>query len=112
MFCFRYVHTTQGTLPQDSVQLVGVTAVLMATKLEEYYPANIDELSRLTQNSCSAAKIRKMELQMVAALEFRSYSLDPMLLLNRFIVAAQREDDDAFKEACQFFLDSLIPTQV
>jgi len=107
----RYVHTTQGTLPQDSVQLVGVTAVLMATKLEEYYPANIDELSRLTQNSCSAAKIRKMELQMVAALEFRSYSLDPMLLLNRFIVAAQREDDDAFKEACQFFLDSLIPTQ-
>jgi len=107
----RYVHTTEGTLANSDVQLVGVAAVLIATKLEEYYAANIEDLSRLTQNSCSASSIRRMELKIMGALQFRSYSLDPMLFLNRFIVAAQREDDPMFKEACQFFLDSLIPTQ-
>lgn len=107
----RYVYTTNGALSNSDVQLVGVACVLIATKLEEYYAANIEDLSRLTQNSCSTSRIRKMELKVVGALQFRSYSLDPMLFLNRFIVAAQREEDPMFKEACHFFLDSLIPVQ-
>jgi len=104
----RYVISTGGNLNHDKIQLVGVAAVLLATKLEEYHPANVEELSRLTEGSCSKDTIKKMEMKMLQALSFQTYSLDPMLFLNRFIVAAQRENEPIFKEACQFFLDSFI----
>ena len=96
-FACRYVDSADGKVNNSDVQLIGVAAVLIATKLEEYYPANINELSRLTEKSCSVKQIRKMEQQIMQALNFRSYSLDPMLFLSRFIAAAQREDDPLFK---------------
>jgi len=104
----RYIYNSNGGVHNSDIQLIGVAAVLISTKLEEYYSANIEKLSLLTEKSCSVIEIKRMERKMLQTLNFRSYSLDPMVFLNRFITAALREDEPLFKEACQFFLDSLI----
>jgi len=100
------------------MQLVGISCLLIATKLEEYYPADLKELSRLTQNSWKPIEIVQMELKILQAINFKSISVDPVPFLHRCISAARRSlflrasyspiDDEIFYELCIFNVDCLI----
>jgi len=104
----RYVSARRDEVDHRDIQLVGTAAVLLATKLEEYYPADIRMLAKLTQNSVTEDDIRQMELDIMSTLDFNTYCLDPMIFLNRFIRAALRMEDRPFIEACCLFLDATI----
>ena len=41
----------------EHLQLLGVASFLIATKLDEYHPANINDLCRLTENSVTQDKV-------------------------------------------------------
>ena len=97
----------ETAIASDQVQLVGVAAVLIATKLEEYYAANVSELRRLTMNSYTEDQILAMELHIMTSLKYQIYGVDPMIFINRLIRAAFREGDVMFYEACIFFLDCI-----
>ena len=55
----------------DKLQLVGVTALLVATKLEEYYPAEVGKLLHLTENSYTRTDVLNMERVLLQVLGFK-----------------------------------------
>ena len=55
----------------DKLQLVGITSMLVASKLEEYYPADIKKLLHLTEDSYSSREVLEMELVLVEVLDFQ-----------------------------------------
>ncbi|KAK0424899.1 hypothetical protein QR680_008914 [Steinernema hermaphroditum] len=57
-------------VPVKQLQLAGATAILIATKLEEIYPPNIQKIARYTDGACSTADMRTYEMLMVQKLEW------------------------------------------
>ena len=55
----------------DKLQLVGVTTLLIASKLEEYYPIQIRKLLHLTDDSYDVQEVLEMELVILRALDFQ-----------------------------------------
>ena len=70
----------------DKLQLVGVTALLVASKLEEYYPVDIKKLLHLTENSYTRVEVTHMERTVLDVMEFQVFSaiLLMLLLINFF----------------------------
>ncbi|TRY68239.1 hypothetical protein TCAL_05091 [Tigriopus californicus] len=95
----------------DSVhyQLVAITSLLIASKLEEYHPPDIKQLIALTENSYTFDEVIQMEMKILDLLQFEVSLPSPMIFLNRYIRASLSHDNPFFKEACLFFYDCLIP---
>ena len=55
----------------DNLQLVGITSLLIASKLEEYYPADIKKLLHLTENSYNRFQVLQMERTILGVMEFQ-----------------------------------------
>ena len=55
----------------DKLQLLGITAMLLATKLEEYYPAEVGKLLHLTENSYTRKEVVNMERVLIQILNFK-----------------------------------------
>jgi len=93
----------------DKLQLVGVTALLVASKLEEYYPVDIKKLLHLTENSYTRAEVTNMERVLLGVLEFQVYLPSPQVFLLRYTRASFRSQDSEFLKTCQYLLDSHLP---
>lgn len=94
---------------QEHFQLLGITAFLLACKLEEYHPPDIEELLKLTQNSYTFKEVTTTEMGILKALNGRIHIADPTIFINRFIKASLVEDK-MFKHAVNLFYDSLLPS--
>jgi len=90
----------------DKLQLVGITALLVASKLEEYYPVDIKKLLHLTENSYTRVEVIHMERVLLEVLEFQVYLPSPQVFLLRYARAALRSEDPQFLKTCQYLLDS------
>ena len=55
----------------DKLQLLGITALLLATKCEEYYPAEVEKLLHLTEDSYSRSEVVSMEKVIIQILDFK-----------------------------------------
>merc|ERR1719186_2355504 len=92
----------------DKLQLVGATALWIASKAEEYYPAQLSKLIYLTKDSYKKHHVIQMEEIVLRILHFNIYFPDPMVFLLRYARAALRSHDATFLETCQFLMDSYI----
>jgi len=90
----------------DKLQLVGITALLVASKLEEYYPVDIKKLLHLTENSYTRVEVTHMERVLFEVLDFQVYLPSPQVFLLRYVRAALRSEDPQFLKTCQYLLDS------
>lgn len=68
--CDRFMSLTTGVL-STCLQLVGVTAVYIASKVEELYPLSISDFAMATAGASSVADIRDMEMFMLATIDFK-----------------------------------------
>lgn len=57
-------------VPKKMLQLVGVTAMFIASKYEEMYPPEIGDFTFVTDNTYSKHQIRQMEMKILRALNF------------------------------------------
>jgi len=64
----RYLDKEQ--VKRSDLQLVGVTAMLLASKYEEMYAPEVADFVYITDNAYSKEKIKKMEQKMMRTLEF------------------------------------------
>ena len=58
------------TIKRDKLQLVGVSAMFLVSKIEEIYAPSISDFVYITDNAYSESQIRQMELRIIRALNF------------------------------------------
>ena len=56
---------------QDKLQLVGITALFLASKMEEYHPADVKKLIHLTEDTYSVQDVFNMELVLLGVIDFQ-----------------------------------------
>jgi len=92
----------------DQLQLVGVASLLIASKLEEYYPISVKKLVHLTENSYSRVNVLQMEKTLLHVMNFQVYLPSPEAFMLRYAKAALRVDDETFLESCRYLMDSFL----
>eukprot|EP00088_Acartia_fossae_P060970 TRINITY_DN7314_c0_g1_i1.p1 TRINITY_DN7314_c0_g1~~TRINITY_DN7314_c0_g1_i1.p1 ORF type:complete len:438 (+),score=100.11 TRINITY_DN7314_c0_g1_i1:47-1360(+) len=90
----------------ERLQLVAVSCIWIASKLEEYYPADLNKLAYLTKNSFTTRQIVKMEFIVLSVLNFKLHLPCIQTVLNRFVRAACRSNDLKFVKTCQYLIES------
>ncbi|XP_064610995.1 G1/S-specific cyclin-E-like isoform X3 [Liolophura sinensis] len=86
----RYL-STQRNIMKHQLQLIGITALLIAAKLEEIYPPKLSEFADVTDGACTENEILTQELVMLKALK---WGLSPMTVnswLNVYLQVANLE---------------------
>lgn len=76
------------SIKRNSLQLVGVTAMFIASKYEEIYAPEVRDFVYITDNAFSKTEIFEMEHSMLAALNFNVASCTPYRFLERFYKVA------------------------
>ena len=69
---------------KDDLQLLGVTAMLIASKFEEIYPPSIGEFAYITADTYSEERIRKMEVVLLRQMDFQFNNPSVILFLRRY----------------------------
>lgn len=78
-------------VPKMQLQLVGVTAMFVASKYEEMYVPAIDDFVYMTDNTYTKAEIRQMEISILRTLDFMFGKPLPLHFLRRFSKAGQAD---------------------
>ncbi|XP_057210169.1 G1/S-specific cyclin-E2-like isoform X2 [Triplophysa rosa] len=91
--------STQNDVQKDRLQLVGITALFVASKMEEIYPPKIAELAFVTDGACLEEDILQMELIMLKALNWDLYPETVVSWMKLYIQMASVYD----------FTDPLVP---
>ena len=71
------------TVRRNKLQLVGVSAMFIASKVEEMYAPEINDFVYITDNAYTAGEIRKMELRILNTLGFNFSRPLPLHFLRR-----------------------------
>merc|ERR1712112_469509 len=79
----RYLQQEGMHVKRNKLQLVGVTAMFLASKVEEMYAPEINDFVYITDNAYTAGEIRQMELKLLAALKFNFSRPLPLHFLRR-----------------------------
>ncbi|KAL1129550.1 hypothetical protein AAG570_012495, partial [Ranatra chinensis] len=66
----RYLGLTRN-VPKVQLQLIGISCLLIASKVEEIYPPKVSEFAYVTDGACSEDDIIKMELIIVKTLNWK-----------------------------------------
>lgn len=70
-------------VPKKQLQLVGVTAMFLASKYEEMYPPEISDFAYVTDRAYTTAQIRDMEMTILRVLKFQMGRPLPLHFLRR-----------------------------
>lgn len=70
-------------VPKKQLQLVGVTAMFLASKYEEMYPPEISDFAYVTDRAYTTAQIRDMEMKILRVLKFQLGRPLPLQFLRR-----------------------------
>jgi cyclin B len=99
----RYLQTVHST-PRKYLQLVGVTALFMASKYEELMPPEIGDFVYVTDDTYSKEQILHMETKMFKALDFQLCKPLPIHFLRRYAKAAGSLADRQYI-AAKYFIE-------
>lgn len=94
----RYL-TKVTDVQKSRLQLVGVTALFVASKTEEIYPPKLSEFSFITDGACSEQEILKQELIILQVLQWKMTPVTPISWIN---VLLQTISVDSAEEKEQF----------
>ena len=70
-------------VPKSELQLMGVTAMLIASKYEEMYAPEVKDFVYITDNTYSSEQIRAMESKMLHVLDYMVGNPLPLHFLRR-----------------------------
>uniref|UniRef100_A0A1J3IQK6 Putative cyclin-A3-1 n=2 Tax=Noccaea caerulescens TaxID=107243 RepID=A0A1J3IQK6_NOCCA len=79
------------TVQRPKLQLVGVSAMLIASKYEEITPPNVEDFCYITDNTYTKQEIVKMEADMLLALQFELGNPTSVTFLRRFTRVGQED---------------------
>jgi len=79
----KFLQTEGYSIKRNKLQLVGVTAMFLASKVEEMYAPEINDFVYITDNAYTAGEIRQMELRILNTLGFNFSRPLPLHFLRR-----------------------------
>lgn len=83
----RFLQRSQAS--KEKLQLVGVTAMLIASKYEEIYHPTVEDFVYITDNSYTAEEVRSMEKLILRSIGYSLASPPPITFLRRFSKIAE-----------------------
>ncbi|KAJ0408416.1 hypothetical protein ATCC90586_009191 [Pythium insidiosum] len=81
------------TVARQRLQLVGVTALFIASKYEEIYPPEADDFVRITDNAYTREELFAMEVDLLASVGYRVTFPTAYQFMRRFLKASRTCDD-------------------
>ncbi|XP_011029106.1 PREDICTED: putative cyclin-A3-1 [Populus euphratica] len=98
-----------NVLNRQRLQLLGVSAMLIASKYEEINPPNVEDFCYITDNTYTKEEVVKMEADILKSLKFEVGNPTIKTLLRRFTRAAQEDyrTSDLQLEFLGFYLAEL-----
>lgn len=88
---------------RDKLQLIGVTAMLIACKYEEIYPPEVKDFVYITDNAYSKEEIQDMEYLMLKKFNFNVTVISSYRFIERFTKLSQ--DSEAMFFLIQYLLE-------
>ncbi|KAM4029132.1 G1/S-specific cyclin-E2 [Anomaloglossus baeobatrachus] len=82
----------EKTFSKSMLQLIGVTTLFIASKLEEIYPPKLHEFAYVTDGACSEDDIIEMELIILKALKWELSPVTVVSWLNLFLQVSSLKD--------------------
>jgi len=102
----RFLHKEGAKISRDKLQLVGVTAMLIASKIEEIYAPEVNDFVYITDDAYTANDIKQMELRILKAIKCDLGDPLPINFLRRFSKAG---DVDVNQHAlAKYVLESIM----
>ncbi|KAI9921488.1 hypothetical protein PsorP6_002393 [Peronosclerospora sorghi] len=81
------------TVQRQRLQLVGVSAMFIASKYEEIYPPEAADFVKITDNAYTRDEVFQMEAQMLATVGYRVTFPTAFQFMKRFLKASRTCDD-------------------
>lgn len=97
----RYLAVTKAT--RATLQLVGITAIMLAAKYEEVWPPEVKDCIHISANTYTRDDILKMERSICAALQFRLTTPTTFPFLARLLDVM--DADEATRHTAFFMLE-------
>ena len=88
----RYFATSKQEIVKNNLQLIGITALFIAAKIEEIYPPKLREFAYVTDGACLVEEIRRMELVMLGTLNWQLCPLTAVGWLGAFLQVVYLSD--------------------
>lgn len=88
----RYLSKIQ--IKKAQLHLLGVAALLIATKYEEIYPPELKDLLHISENKFSKEEVLKLECDILSVLEFNFFVPSHLRFLQRFRKLSNTASDD------------------
>ena len=89
-FIDRYLARTED-VPKTRLQLLGVTCLFVASKIEEIYPPKLSEFTYVTDGACSDEEILQMELVLLKELNWGLSPMTPNAWVKLFMQTANTD---------------------
>ncbi|XP_036395593.1 G1/S-specific cyclin-E2 [Megalops cyprinoides] len=89
---------TQKDVNKNRLQLIGITSLFIASKIEEIYPPKLREFAYVTDGACDEEEILEMELMMLKALNWDLCPETVISWLKLYIQVASLNDNPNFLE--------------
>jgi cyclin B len=89
--------------PRRQLQLIGVTALLVASKFEEIYPPEIKDFVYITDKAYTREDVIKMEVSMLNTLDFKVCRPTAVQFLDRYTVVTGCAD--MHRDLAQYLLE-------
>merc|ERR1739847_24729 len=85
----RFLALEGRSISRAKLQLVGVSAMFLVSKIEEVYAPAISDFVYITDNAYTETEIRQMELRIIRALKFDLCQPIPLNFLRRYSKAGE-----------------------
>ncbi|XP_072527390.1 G1/S-specific cyclin-E1 [Salminus brasiliensis] len=86
-FFDRFMATQENVL-KTTLQLIGISALFIAAKVEEIYPPKVHQFAYVTDGACTEEEILSMEVIIMKELNWSLSPLTPMAWLNIYMQMA------------------------
>jgi len=102
----RFMNVEGSKISRDHLQLVGISAMFLASKLEEIYAPELNDFVYITDNAYTSKQVRDMELRIIKSLGFNFGSPLSINFLRRYSKAG---DVDVTQHAlAKYILETML----